>query len=369
MTALSQFRTGTKAFDARLENSGRSAPAGSLAASATPATRRVSLVALPDAMMSTLSGIYDVINALRMSAKPKEAAQGWPPLQIEIVGATRGSLELTGGVHIDIRRSIHQVRSTDIVVVPSILVGSSGWTTGRHPELVDWLRAMHRRGAWMCSAGSGLFLLAETGIFDGRFAAFPQDCLEEFVRTFPAVHVRPRCDLIVSGGREELISSSAPTNGCDLALYLIARCAGSAAAHAVARRFALQLRHDALAPYSVFEGRRDHGDAEILAAQHWLDKHFSVACPVDEMIKRSRLACSTFKRRFTNATGFCPIAYVQRLRIENAKGALEDSDVPIDEISWQSGYEDPAFFRRLFRRTTGMTPGVYRKRYRTSGFG
>jgi transcriptional regulator GlxA family with amidase domain len=86
------------------------------------------------------------------------------------------------------------------------------------------------------------------------------------------------------------------------------------------------------------------------------------------MIQHSRLAERTFKRRFTNATGLAPIAYIQRLRIEDAKRRLERTDASIDEISWQVGYEDPAFFRRLFKRTTGLAPGAYRKRFRIPDF-
>ena len=100
------------------------------------------------------------------------------------------------------------------------------------------------------------------------------------------------------------------------------------------------------------------------SAQHWLSTHFSVVNPVEQMLKRSKLAERTFKRRFVTATGLAPIAYVQRLRIEDAKKRLERTDAPVDEISWRVGYEDPAFFRRLFKRTTGLAPAAYRKRFR-----
>lgn len=115
-------------------------------------------------------------------------------------------------------------------------------------------------------------------------------------------------------------------------------------------------------------GKSDHGDAEIEGAQQRLAKHFSVANPVEEVVKRSKLAMRTFKRRFTQATGMTPIAYVQRLRIEDAKRRLERTDAAVYEISWRVGYEDAAFFRRLFKRTTGMTPGAYRKRFRIPDF-
>ncbi|MFH1518840.1 MAG: helix-turn-helix domain-containing protein, partial [Pseudomonadota bacterium] len=96
--------------------------------------------------------------------------------------------------------------------------------------------------------------------------------------------------------------------------------------------------------------------------------NFSIANPVEEMIKRSKLAERTFKRRFADATGLAPLAYVQRLRIEDAKRRLERTGSSVDEISWRVGYEDAAFFRRLFKRTTGITPGAYRKRFQIPEF-
>ncbi|RYF39327.1 MAG: helix-turn-helix domain-containing protein, partial [Comamonadaceae bacterium] len=146
------------------------------------------------------------------------------------------------------------------------------------------------------------------------------------------------------------------------------RHAGATVAQEVARMFALQWHQDGLAPYIVFEGKNDHGDAEIASAQQWLGRHFSVAHPVEEMIKLSALAERTFKRRFAAATGLPPLEYVQRLRIEDAKRRLERTDAAVDEISWRVGYEDAAFFRRLFKRTTGMAPGAYRKRFRIPEF-
>ena len=93
-----------------------------------------------------------------------------------------------------------------------------------------------------------------------------------------------------------------------------------------------------------------------------------MADPVAALLARSRLAERTFKRRFTQATGLTPIAYVQRLRVEDAKRRLERTEAPVDEVSWRVGYADPAFFRRLFKRTTGLAPGAYRKRFRIPDF-
>ncbi|MCC7176763.1 MAG: helix-turn-helix domain-containing protein [Acidobacteria bacterium] len=326
----------------------------------------VSLVALPDAVVSTLTGIYDVMNGVTLMGL---AAKGTPaPFRVRIVGEAAGALPLASGVPIDVQRAIDTIDATDIVIVPSILLGRQGWPKGRYPRLVEWLRTMHERGAMLCSACSGIFLLAETGLFDDRDATVHFGYARAFAATYPGVAIHPERVLVISGRREELVSSGASMSWHDLVLYLIARHAGATVAQEVARSFALQWHQDGLTPFIVFEGRTDHGDAEIQAAQQWLSRHFSVASPVEAMIKRSKLAERTFKRRFAAATGLTPIAYVQRLRIEDAKRRLERTDTPIDEISWRVGYEDPAFFRRLFKRTTGLAPGAYRKRFRIPDF-
>jgi len=325
---------------------------------------RVNLVALPDAVISTLSGIYDVMNAFRLMPNLGERV----PFHVEIVGESAGTLELASGLPIRVQRAIDEVEACDLVIVPSLLLRGEGWKTGRYRRLVDWFRAMHDGGAVLCSACSGIFLLAETGRFDGRDATVHYGYARTFAATYPAVPIHPERVLVISGRHEELVCSGASTSWHDLVLYLIARYAGATAAQEAARSFALQWHQDGLTPYIIFEGKTDHGDGDIQGAQQWLSKHFSVANPVEEMVKRSKLAERTFKRRFTTATGLTPIAYVQRLRIEDAKRRLERTGASVDEVSWKVGYEDPAFFRRLFRRTTGLAPGAYRKRFRIPDF-
>lgn len=338
-------------------------PAGS-------APLHVSLVAIPEAVVSTLGGIFDVMNAFAIlpTGTREKTARAAAPFKVEIVGLQTGPLQLASQVPIHVQRSFLKIDQSDIIIVPSILLGPEGWTKGRHPELLDWLRRMHRRGALICSACSGIFLIAETGLFDGMDATVHFGYARAFAAAYPAVRIHPERVLVIAGKREELISSGASMTWHDLVLYLIGRHAGATAAQEVARSFALQWHQDGLAPYMVFEGRNDHGDLAIRAAQDWVASHFSVANPLEEMIKRAGLTERTFKRRFTSATGLSPIAYVQRLRIEDAKRRLERTETPVDEISWQVGYEEAAFFRRLFKRVTGLTPGTYRRRFRIPAY-
>jgi transcriptional regulator GlxA family with amidase domain len=329
------------------------------------AALRVMIVALPDAVISTLAGIYDVLNGASMMGI---TAPGQRTFHVRIVGEMLGPLRLASGVPIEVQAAVDDVTECDIVIVPSILLPAQGWQRGRYPKLTQWVVRMHKQGARICSACSGVFLLAETGLFDGRDATVHFGYAKAFSALYPGVVIHPERVLVISGRHEELISSGASNTWHDLVLYLIAHHVGATVAQEVARSFALQWHQDGLTPFIVFEGKTDHGDAEIAGAQDWLTRNFSIAAPVEEMIRGSRLAERTFKRRFVAATGLTPIAYIQRLRVEDAKRRLERTDDSVEDISWRVGYEDPAFFRRLFKRLTGMAPGEYRRRFQIPEF-
>lgn len=136
--------------------------------SATARPQHVSLVAIPDAVISTMTGIYDVLGSFRMLGLTEPSIPLEPPFTIEIVAAQRGSVPLASGLPVDARLAVSEVTATDIIIVPSVLLGPDGWIPGRYPEIVDWIRRMHANGALLCSACSGVFLLAETGLFNGQ---------------------------------------------------------------------------------------------------------------------------------------------------------------------------------------------------------
>jgi transcriptional regulator GlxA family with amidase domain len=180
------------------------------------------------------------MNAFVLMGVPHASAGTRASFHIEIVGEAVGPLELASGIPINVQRAIAEIETTDIVIVPSVLLRAAGWEKGRYPCLVDWVRTMHDRGAVLCSACSGIFLLAETGLFDGKDATVNFSYARAFASTYPDVPIHPESVLIISGLREELVSSGASMTWHDLVLYLIARYAGATAAQEVARLFALQ---------------------------------------------------------------------------------------------------------------------------------
>ncbi len=329
---------------------------------------RVSLLAVEDAMVSSLSGPYDVLNAFGLLATFDEAVPAAAPFRPEIVAPGRAAVATASGLPLRPHHAIDEVSRTDIVIIPAMMVAGGEWVPERYPPVVRWLREMHGAGAMLCSACSGVLLLAETGLLDGREATLHWAYAPTFRRNYPRVRLRLEEVLVATGARRELVMSGASASWHDLVLYLIARHAGPAAAQAIARFMLLQWHSDGQSPYLNFTAPTDHGDAVVLRMQRWLEKNHSTPNPVEEMVRRSALAARSFTRRFTRATGLSPIAYVQHLRVEEAKRRLERSDAPIEDVSWAVGYEDPAFFRRLFKRITGMTPGNYRRKFRVPDF-
>jgi len=326
---------------------------------------RVSLVAVPDVAVSSLTGMYEVLNSFEMLATLENAIPSERIFAAEIVGPDPSLTMAASGLALNIHRRVEDVEGSDIVIVPAMLVKEGSWVQGRYPELIGWLRKMHARGALLCSACSGVLLLAETGLLDDRDATIHWSYEQTFRTNFPRVRLRLEEVLIVTGDRGEFIMSGASASWHDLILYLIARMVGPTAALAVSKFYLLQWHHEGQAPYVAFSPRTDHGDGAVLKVQEWLRRNFSTPNPVEEMEQLSGLAPRSFKRRFLKATGYTPIVYVQHLRVEEAKRRLERTAAAIDKISWAVGYEDPAFFRRLFKRITRIPPGAYRRKFRT----
>ena len=198
-----------------------------------------------------------------------------------------------------------------------------------------WLAARHEAGATISSACSGIFLIAETGLFDGQDATVHWPCARAFASLYPAVRAHPEPALVVAGRRGELVSSGASISWHDLVLHLIGREAGPVASQLVSKAFALQNHVDGLAPFIVFDPPRDHGDALIAETLEWLDIHAAVAAPVREAMVGSGLSDLGFARRFRAATGHAPLDYLQRVRVEQANRRLERTDASVEEISLQ----------------------------------
>lgn len=163
----------------------------------------VSLIAIPDATISSLTGLYDVFKTFAILGTFDDAVPRQSPFEVEIVSPRPNFTVTSSGLPIVTQRQLREVRRTDIIIVPSMLVEGAEWKCGRYHELVLWLKKQHAQGAMLCSACSGVLLLAETGLLDGLDATMHWAYARTFQRNFPKVRLRlRRCSLRPVRGRK-----------------------------------------------------------------------------------------------------------------------------------------------------------------------
>lgn len=330
-----------------------------------PASARInlSILVVRDAYMSSVMGFVDT---LTLAAPGGVVAPS--PFAVQTVGLAEDLRIGPSRMPLRVDARIDSVRTPDVVIVPALVIGKEYWVPGRYPEEVAWLRRMYGRGAMVCSACSGSLLLAEAGLLDGQMATSHWVLGQAFRTMFPKVRLRMDRAMVIAGDDKRLVMSGAAAAWHDLAMYLVAKFGGPSMATSVAKFFMLEWHAEGQAPYHVFRENIEHGDASILKAQEWLQNNWHGSVPVESMAQESGLSGRSFKRRFKQATGHSPIEYVQLVRIEYAKQRLEHTQIPVDEICAQVGYEDASFFRRIFKRATGLTPGEYRRKFRLPGY-
>jgi transcriptional regulator GlxA family with amidase domain len=206
-------------------------------------------------------------------------------------------------------------------------------------------------------------LLAEAGLLDGQDATTHWAWCDALRERHPSVKVREQRALVVTGEGQRLVMAGGGTTWLDLAIYLIARSVGVEAAMQVARINLIDWHAAGQQPYARLARSRQVEDAVIARCQAWIAEHYPEPNPVSAMVRLSGLAERSFKRRFQQATGMPPLEYVHALRIEEAKQMLEAGEEPVEAVAHEVGYEDAAFFSRLFRRKVNLGPAQYRKRF------
>jgi transcriptional regulator GlxA family with amidase domain len=223
-----------------------------------------------------------------------------------------------------------------------------------------WIASQHARGTVLCSICAGAFLLAETGLLNGRSATTHWVHAERLSQLFPQIRVNADKLMIDDG---DIITAGGLMAWVDLGLQLIQRWIGPSVMLATAHFFLVDAAGREQRFYSPFAPRLEHGDSAALQVQHWVQLHYAEGVTVDAMAAHAKLGERTFLRRFRKATGLKPNEYVQHVRMAKAREALEFSAQSISEIAWEVGYEDQGAFRKIFNRIVGLSPGEYRKRF------
>ncbi|TDW95746.1 GlxA family transcriptional regulator [Dinghuibacter silviterrae] len=318
--------------------------------------KEIALLIHKDVVLSTISGTLDMLEHtnryLEASGKPRA-------FSVTLVGESASNdLLPVAAPYIHYCRYT-DLASADLIIVPAFF-GQPDDVFAGHRSLLDWLRRMHDEGNEIASLCSGAYFLAEAGLLEGRCCTAHWRDIEDLKRRYPDTRFLSR---MVMTDQDGLYTSGGAFSAFHLVLYLIEKYCGRDMGIWASKMFSLDMDRESQAYFAVFQGQFRHQDEQILTAQEYIDKNYNEPLSVEQMALQINMSLRNFIRRFKTATQNTPLEYLQRVRIEAAKKALEAGNPTITSLMYDSGYQDIKTFRKVFKRITGLTPIEYRKKY------
>ncbi len=323
----------------------------------------VAIILVNEGYASTAVGPLEVFASAGAMWNEMQGAPPDPLFRVSTASIDGGQVESAYGLRIAPDCALADLGPLDLVLVSASGPVPSEWMA-RHAALPPWLASRYRAGTLVAGVCSGVAFLAEAGLLDGRRATTHWGVSDSFRTRYPRVDWRS--DLLITEDAG-LFCGGGVNAASDLSLYLVERLCGHRVALEAARALLLGMPRMVQSGYAVLPLARPHGDDGVRKAEDHLSAHFRRDVPVDELAAVAGMSRRTLVRRFKEATGYRPGGYVQMLRIAAARSMLEDGAASIQRVAVAVGYDDAAFFRRLFKRHCGMTPAAYRDHFRQRG--
>lgn len=254
---------------------------------------------------------------------------------------------------------IGDVDRTALIIIPSVH-GDKQKIVADNRALLAWIVEQYRGGAAVASLCIGAFLLAGTGLLDGKSCTTHWSMAEDFRKMYPAVHLLQ--EKIITDN-DNIYTSGGAYSWLNLVLYIVEKYAGRDIAVTCAKGFEIDLQRSSQSPFIIFSGQKDHEDLPIKKAQEFIERNVHSRVSVDGLASLVALSRRNLERRFKKATGNTVMEYVQRVKMEAVKKSLESSRLGVNEAMDRVGYSDPKAFRMVFKKVTGLSPVQYRRRY------
>lgn len=285
---------------------------------------------------------------------------GKPPMfKVELVGLSKEVLLNQGTFSVHTDALIKDIQKTDLIFVPAIS-GDLPTALKKNEGFVPWIVKQHALGAEVASLCIGAFLLASTGLLNGKKCSTHWIYANEFRTMFPEITLVD--DKIITE-EDGLYSSGGATSYFNLLVYLIEKYAGREMAILIAKFFAIEIDRKSQSPFIMFSGQKKHEDEPIRMAQEFIEKNVTERISVEELAVKFAIGRRHFERRFKKATNNTPVEYIQRVKIEAAKKHLENTRKNVNEVMYEVGYSDTKAFRTVFKKITGLSPIDYKNKY------
>jgi transcriptional regulator GlxA family with amidase domain len=283
---------------------------------------------------------------------------------IQLAGLSKKVIFYDGLFSVKPHTHIENIPKTDLIIIPSLNHNYHDVRKKNKPH-VDWIERQYKSGAAIASICTGAFLLASTGILEGRSCSTHWSAADHFRNLFP--NVKLQTDKLITD-EKGIYTNGGAYSFLNLIIYLIEKYYNRETAIYCSKIFQIEMDRNSQSAFTIFTGQKMHDDEVIKKAQAYIESKLDEKISIEELSSRFSVGRRNFDRRFVKATGNTPIEYTQRVKIESAKKALENSLKTINEVMYEVGYSDVKAFREVFRKITGMSPLEYKGKYHKDGF-
>lgn len=282
---------------------------------------------------------------------------GVPNFDFRIVSPDPGVVPSNIGFSINVERGLDAAEDADILVLAPIPRERWGAVDVR---VLDLVRRVHARGAWLLSVCSGSFVLADSGVLDGRRATTHWRYAPLMARMYPRIEVDPDVLYVQSGN---IITSAGTAAGLDACLHLLRQELGAELTNRIARRMVVAPQRDGGQAQFIASPLPVDASLSLAPVTEWMLQNLDADLPVERLAARAHMSPRTFARRFKADFGATPAAWLARQRLLHAQRLLEETDLGLDRIAAECGFGSAAVLRQNFARTMGLTPTAYRARF------
>ncbi len=298
--------------------------------------------------------LFDKVNSF-LGQSGKDAK-----FDVKLVGIEK-EMKLNDGIFtIQADMTTDELKETDLVIIPP-MSGDMANDIHLNKDYVPWIIKQYQQGAEVASLCVGSFILADTGLLNGQQCSTHWQTANEFRQRFPEIEL---VDEKIITDHNGLYTSGGSNSYWNLLIYLIEKYADRETSIWASKYFEVERNRDSQSLFIIFEGSKMHHDEAVLTAQQYLESSFTEKISVDQLAEMVHLGRRTFQRRFQKATHLTVKEYIQKLRIEAAKKLLEENNLTVNEVMYESGYNDTKAFRYTFKKVSGLSPLAYRKKFK-----
>jgi transcriptional regulator GlxA family with amidase domain len=306
--------------------------------------------------LSSIVGAYKIFS--RANAFRKEMGKA-EVFKIELAGISK-EVDFYGGLFTARPHThISTITKTNLVIIPSLNHNYEKAIKANQP-LIDWIGKQYKHGAEIASICTGAYMLASTGLLDGKTCSTHWSAADQLRSMFPKVDLQAGQLITDEHG---IYTNGGAYSFLNLMIYLVEKYYDRQTAIYCSKVFQIEMDRHSQSPFIIFKGQKSHGDEVVREAQVYIESKLDEKVSMEQIASRFALGRRNFDRRFIKATGNTPLEYAQRVKIEAAKKAFETTRKTINEVMYEVGYADVKAFRELFRKITGMSPLEYRSKY------